>query len=335
MATGQPQRIRGYYTYFYGETDEPHDDRAPIFDAEPVDDPDSITPDERRHLFLDRTYPYAERMELEEYYDEKFPLQIELVKLQNWVKETGEKVILVFEGRDAAGKGGTIRRFMEHLNPRGARVEALEVPTTTQRGQWYFQRYLERFPTSGEIVLFDRSWYNRAGVEIVMGFCNDREYRQFLDDVPPLEQIWSRNGIRIVKMYFSVSQKEQKRRFDQREEDPLKQWKLSPVDLVAREKWDEYTVRKEVMFRRTHTDAAPWTVIKSDDKMRARINAMRHVLNAIPYEDKDESIVYEPDRLIVASSSDIWGVEEGEVSESTDFQRQIREHVAAEMARGR
>lgn len=309
MSDTESPKIHGYYTYFFGDTHEPPDERTPLFDTDPVVHPETVTAEERRRMFLGRTYPYAERMALEEYYRQKVPLQIELVKMQNWVKDSGQKVILVFEGRDAAGKGGTIRRFMEHLNPRGARVVALEVPTETQRGQWYFQRYVEQFPTSGEIVLFDRSWYNRAGVEKVMGFSTEAEYQQFLDDVPSLEQIWAKNGIRLVKMYFSVNRKEQQRRFDQRESDPLKRWKLSPIDIAAREKWDDYTTAKEIMFRRTHTDAAPWTVIKSDDKMRARINAMRHVLNSLPYEGKDESVVYEPDRLIVASAAEIYGVE--------------------------
>ncbi len=309
MTDDKTQRIRGYYTYFYGDTHEPPDERPPLFDADPVDNPDAVTPAKLRNMFLGSTYPYDRRMELEEYYEEKFPLQIELVKMQNWVKESGQKVIVIFEGRDAAGKGGTIRRFMEHLNPRGARVVALTVPTQEQRGQWYFQRYIEQFPTSGEMVLFDRSWYNRAGVEKVMGFSTDAEYHQFLNDVPLLERVWTHNGIRLIKLYFSVNRSEQKRRFQQRESDPLKQWKLSPVDIAAREKWDEYTTAKEAMFRRTHTDEAPWTVIKSDDKMRARINAMRHVLNVLPYEGKDESVAHAPDRLIVACADQVYGVE--------------------------
>ncbi len=330
MKSEKRQPIRGYYTYFYGDTHEPPDERPPLYDAEPVENPESITEEERRRLFLDRTYPYAQRMELEEYYTEKFPLQVELVKMQNWVKDTGQKVVLVFEGRDAAGKGGTIRRFMEHLNPRGARVVALSVPTQVQQGQWYFQRYVEQFPTAGEIVLFDRSWYNRAGVEKVMGFCTDEEYRQFLHDVPLVERVWVQSGIRLIKMYFSVNEKEQKRRFRQRESDPLKQWKLSPVDIAARGKWDEYTEAKERMFRRTHTPAAPWTVIKSDDKMRARINAMRHVLNVLPYDGKDDSVVYDTDPLIVASAGDIWGVEGDE--DASDQMRKTREHITAELA---
>jgi polyphosphate kinase 2 len=306
MASNNGQRIRGYYTYFYGDTHEPPDEPAPIPNANPVADPTAITPVELREMFLGNRYPYARRMNLEEYYDQKFPLQVELVKMQNWVKDTGQKVILLFEGRDAAGKGGTIRRFMEHLNPRGARVVALEKPSEVERNQWYFQRYVAQFPSAGEIVLFDRSWYNRAGVEKVMGFCSLQEYNQFLVDIPQLERIWTQNGIRLIKLYFSVGSQEQARRFHQRESDPLKQWKLSPVDIASRDKWDEYTIAKEEMFRRTHTDLTPWTVIKADDKMRGRINAMRHVLHVLPYAGKDGSVAHQADPLIVASASDIY-----------------------------
>ena len=309
MADKTGQRIRGYYTYFYGDTHEPPDDGAPIPSASPVADPSKLTREELSDLFRGPGYPYAERMDLEDYYDEKFPLQVELVKMQNWVKDTGQKVMILFEGRDAAGKGGTIRRFMEHLNPRGARVVALEKPSEVERGQWYFQRYVAQFPSAGEIVLFDRSWYNRAGVEKVMGFCTDEEHERFLLDVPQLERIWTLNGIRLIKLYFSVGSLEQKRRFDQRESDPLKQWKLSPVDLASRNKWNEYTAAKEEMFRRTHTAQTPWTVIKADDKMRARINAMRHVLNVLPYEGKDEAVAHTPDPLIVASAEQVYDVD--------------------------
>lgn len=304
-----PQRIRGYYTYFYGDTHEPPDEPAPIPSADPVADISSLSESEYRELFSGNRYPYAERMSLEDYYNEKFPLQVELVKMQNWVKDTGQKVVILFEGRDAAGKGGTIRRFMEHLNPRGARVVALERPSEVERNQWYFQRYIAQFPSAGEIVLFDRSWYNRAGVEKVMGFCTEEEEERFLLDVPQLERVWSLNGIRLIKLYFSVGSKEQARRFQQREADPLKHWKLSPVDLASRGKWDEYTEAKEEMFRRTHTDLTPWTLIKADDKMRARINAMRHVLHTLPYEDKDNSVAHTADPLIVADVDDVYDVE--------------------------
>ena len=204
-----------------------------------------------------------------------------------WVKENNERVVILFEGRDAAGKGGTIKRMMEHLNPRGARVVALEKPSESERGQWYFQRYIQHLPTAGEIVLFDRSWYNRAGVERVMGFCTDAEYEEFLIQAPEFESQLVRSGVRLIKFWFSVSQAEQQRRFKQRETDPLKQWKLSPVDVASFDKWDQYTRAKEAMFMATDRPEAPWTVINSDCKKRARLNAMRYVLESIPYSSKD------------------------------------------------
>jgi polyphosphate kinase 2 len=221
-------------------------------------------------------------------------------------------VVILFEGRDAAGKGGTIKRMMEHLNPRGARVVALEKPTEREKGQWYFQRYIENLPSAGEIVLFDRSWYNRAGVERVMGFCSATEYLEFLRQAPEMERMLVRSGIRLFKLWFSVSRGEQLRRFKSREHDPLKQWKLSPVDLASLDKWDDYTEAKEAMFFHTDTADAPWTVIKSDDKKRARINAMRYFLSQMPYPNKNLEVVAEPDQLIVGSAAEIY--EEGEHS---------------------
>ncbi len=209
-----------------------------------------------------------------------------MLKLQNWVRDSGEKVIFLFEGRDAAGKGGTIKRFMEHLNPRAARVVALEKPSEREMGQWYFQRYIQHLPTAGEMVFFDRSWYNRAGVERVMGFCSPSDYLEFMRQTPELERMLARSGIRLFKLWFSVSRGEQLRRFKKREHDPLKQWKLSPMDMASLDKWDEYTAAKEAMFFHTDTADAPWTVVKSDDKKRARINAMRHVLHSVPYTNK-------------------------------------------------
>src|SRR5271169_5020819 len=211
-------------------------------------------------------YPYDHRMPREEYEHLKRRLQIELLKLQQHGRRTGARHVIVFEGRDAAGKGGTIKRFMEHLNPRGARVVALEKPTPVERGQWYFQRYVQHLPTKGEIVLFDRSWYNRAGVERVMGFCTDAEHEEFLRQVPEFERNLTRSGVHLVKFWFSVSRDEQRRRFTERERHPLKQWKLSPIDLASLEKWDAYTEAKNDMFLATDIDEAPWTVIKSDCK---------------------------------------------------------------------
>ena len=244
-------------------------------------------------------YPYRNLMQRRNYEDYKYKLQVELLKLQAWVKETGQKVVIVFEGRDAAGKGGTIKRFMEHLNPRGARVVALEKPTELERGQWYFQRYVNHLPSSGEIVMFDRSWYNRAGVERVMGFCTKDEYSEFMRQVPEFERMLVRNGTHLIKFWFSVSREEQRRRFKERKVHPLKQWKLSPIDLASLDKWEDYTKAKESMFFHTDTADAPWTVIKSDCKKRARLNAMRYILHKLPYANKDVRLIGNLDSLIV------------------------------------
>lgn len=251
-------------------------------------------------------YPYLNLMSRKNYEKQKYHLQIELLKLQAWVKETGQKVVILFEGRDAAGKGGTIKRFMENLNPRGARVIALEKPTETERGQWYFQRYVQNLPTAGEIVLFDRSWYNRAGVERVMGFCNDDEYNQFMRQAPEFERMLTQSGIHLIKFWFSVSQKEQHRRFKERQVHPLKQWKLSPVDLASLDKWESYTKAKEAMFFATDTADAPWTVIKSDCKKRARLNGLRFILQKIPYAKKDLAKIGQVDPLIVGRAQTVF-----------------------------
>ena len=235
-------------------------------------------------------YPYKNLMARKTYEKQKYRLQVELLKLQSWVKQTGQKVVILFEGRDAAGKGGTIKRFMEHLNPRGARVVALEKPTEEERGQWYFQRYAKHLPTAGEIVLFDRSWYNRAGVERVMEFCTLEEYNEFMRQAPEFERNLTRSGIHLIKFWFSVSREEQLRRFKAREAHPLKQWKLSPIDMASLDKWEEYTKAKEAMFFYTDTVDCPWTVVKSDCKKRARLNAMRYVLHKLPYEKSLDEI---------------------------------------------
>lgn len=255
--------------------------------------------DELRAGWREGGYPYLNKMSRRRYEAEKYLLQVELLKLQAWVKESGERVVILFEGRDAAGKGGTIKRFMEHLNPRGARVVALDKPTDTERGQWYFQRYVRHLPTAGEIVMFDRSWYNRAGVERVMGFCTDDEYSDFMRQAPEFERHLVRSGIHLVKFYFSVSREEQRRRFESRRTHPLKQWKLSPIDQASLDKWDEYTKAKEAMFFNTDTADAPWTMIKSDCKKRARLNAMRFVLNKLPYTDKDHTQIGSLDSMIL------------------------------------
>ncbi len=264
----------------------------------------------KRNLPLVNSYPYRKRMGRTEYEARKQELQIELLKMQNWVKETGQRVVILFEGRDAAGKGGTIKRIMEHINPRGARIVALEKPSEQEAGQWYFQRYINHLPTAGEIVLFDRSWYNRAGVERVMNFCSSTDYLEFMRQAPDLERMLVRDGIHLFKFWFSVSRQEQLRRFQARRLDPLKQWKLSPIDLASLDKWDVYTEAKEAMFFYTDTADAPWTTIKSDDKKRARINAMLHILNSMPYPNKNLDVVCPPDPLLVGRATEIHEADE-------------------------
>jgi len=263
------------------------------------------TPEQVRIAFESGKYPYKARYGRRDYEGTKAQLQAELLKVQLWAQETGEKFVLLFEGRDAAGKGGTIKRFTEHLNPRLARVVALNKPTDEERGQWYFQRYINHLPTSGEMVFYDRSWYNRAGVERVMKFCSPSDYLEFMRETPELERMLVRSGIRLYKYWFSVTQDEQRRRFASRETDPLKQWKLSPIDKASLDKWDDYTEAKEAMFFYTDTADAPWTVIKSNDKKRARLNCMRHFLDSVDYPDKDLDLVGGPDPLIVGSAGHV------------------------------
>ena len=257
-----------------------------------------------KKLYKNGIYPYEKPMGRKEYEEAKAELQAELMKAQKWVKEEGQRIVALFEGRDAAGKGGTIKRFMEHLNPRYAKVVALEKPTDNELGQWYFQRYIQHLPTQGEMVFFDRSWYNRTGVELVMKFCTRHQYKEFLHHVPLIEKMFVETGITFFKFWFSVSRVEQARRFYSRQSHPLKQWKLSPIDRASLNKWDEYTKAKEAMFLHTDTPHAPWTVIKSDDKKRARINCLRHYLYSLDYPGKNKSIVQKPDPKIVLSASD-------------------------------
>ena len=265
-------------------------------------DPDAI-----RRLFENGEYPYERKIGRKVYERQKAELQVELLKAQEWVKTSGEKVLVLFEGRDAAGKGGTIKRFTEHLNPRGARVVALDRPTGRERSQWYFQRYISHLPAGGEMVFFDRSWYNRAGVERVMGFCTPNDYLEFMRQTPDLERMMVRSGIRLFKYWFSVTRQEQLRRFKAREHEPLKQWKLSPIDRQSFDKWKDYTEAKEAMFFHTDTADAPWTIVKSNDKKRARLGCLRHFLASLPYPDKDWHVVGQPDPLIVGSSADVIG----------------------------
>jgi polyphosphate kinase 2 len=246
------------------------------------------SPEQIKDLFRNGTYPYKTKIRKSSYEKHKEELQVELLKVQSWVKETGQRIVVIFEGRDAAGKGGTIKRFMEHLNPRAARVVALEKPTDHERGQWYFQRYVKHLPTEGEMVFFDRSWYNRAGVERVMGFCDSLEYLEFMRQVPDLERMLVRSGIRFFKFWFSVTHEEQDRRFQE-----------------SQGKWNEYTEAKEAMFFYTDTADSPWTIIKSDDKKRARLNCMQHFLSELDYPGKNRHVVRGPDPLIVGSSSQV------------------------------
>lgn len=230
------------------------------------------------------------------YFRELLRLQVELVKLQDWVVASGEKIVVVFEGRDSAGKGGTISRFTQRLNPRVCRVAALPAPNDREKTQWYFQRYISHLPAAGEIVLFDRSWYNRAGVERVMGFCSKEEYKEFFRSVPEFERMLVRSGIRLIKYWFSIQDAEQKFRFAARIHDPLKRWKLSPMDLESRRRWEDYTKAKEVMLKKTHIPEAPWWVVPADNKKKARLNCINHFLSQIPYEEVEQESVTLPER---------------------------------------
>jgi len=267
-------------------------------------DVEEIDPRIVERAFKSGNYPYNKKLKTKKYERELKLLQIELLKLQNWARETGVRMILVFEGRDAAGKGGTIKRFMEHLNPRHAHVQALSKPTETERGQWYFQRYINHFPTNGDMVLFDRSWYNRPGVERVMGFCEESDVARFFDETPRFEEMLVRSDIHIFKFWLTVGREEQLCRFHGRKNDPLKRWKLSPIDYASLNKWHEYTAARKEMFERTHTDAAPWTIIRSNDKKRARLNAIRVVLSHFDYAGKDHDVVGAVDDKIVHSGLD-------------------------------
>ena len=266
-----------------------------------VDDPILLGPDGLPVDTWQERYPYSERMSRSEYESLKRDLQVELLKAQDWIKSSGHKLVLVFEGRDAAGKGGTIKRFLEHLDPRGAEVVALSVPSDRERGEWFFQRYVRHLPSRGEMRFFDRSWYNRAGVERVMGYCTPAEYEEFLRTVPQFEAMLINAGTTLIKLWFSVSRREQIARFTIRRIDPVRQWKLSATDIASLDRWDDYTQAKLTMFERTSTELAPWNIVRSNDKKRGRINAMRHVLNVLPYEGKNLDVAVPPDPLIVGT----------------------------------
>jgi polyphosphate kinase 2 len=280
-----------------------------------ADDPVLVGPDGKPVDSWMEGYPYDTKLSQEHYEKEKRLLQVELLKAQDWIYSTGQRVIVLFEGRDAAGKGGTMKRFLEHLNPRYVDSVALSKPSEAEMGQWYFQRYVQYLPTKGRLVLFDRSWYNRAVVERVMGYCTDDEYEDFMIAGPEFERMITRAGIHLIKLWFSVSRREQVTRFAIRRIDPVRQWKLSPTDLASLDKWHEYTQAKKIMFERTSTAHAPWTVVRTNDKKRGRIEAMRYVLTQLPYPDKDTSVVRAPDPLIVGSPQDI----ATEVGEKDDY----------------
>ena len=251
-------------------------------------------------------YPYAKRLDVDDYEDQLQLLQIELLKLQGHIRQSHQRIVIVFEGRDSAGKGGCIARFMQHLNPRHARAIALTKPSETELGQWYFQRYVVHMPTSGDMVMFDRSWYNRAGVERVMGFCNDDQLADFLREAPQFEALLARDGIHLFKIYLTIGREMQLKRLHDRQHDPLKRWKLTPIDLAAIGKWDAYTEAKDEMFRFTHTTETPWTVIRSNDKRRARLEAIRHVLNRFEYAGKDDKAIGKVDERIIGSGPEFF-----------------------------
>ena len=276
-----------------------HKDRLQVFEEKVLQYSGNRSGEDSSVAPLPESYPYRTRISRNVYEKEKKKLQIELLKVQSWVKDSGSRIAAIFEGRDAAGKGGTIKRYMEHLNPRGARVVALEKPSDRERGQWYFQRYINHLPTAGEMVFFDRSWYNRAGVERVMGFCEPHEYLQFMRQAPELERMLVNSGMHLFKFWFSVSREEQLRRFISRRDDPLKHWKLSPVDIQSLDRWDDYTEAKNAMFFHTHTGDAPWVIVRSDDKKRARLNCIRYFLHQLDYPGKDVKAIGKVDEKIV------------------------------------
>ena len=266
------------------EVRDSYDEEYELIEADDLADGSSGTPD-------------ADKAARQSYFKELFRLQGELVKLQDWVQTSGERMVILFEGRDAAGKGGVIKRITQRLNPRVARVAALPAPNDRERTQWYFQRYVAHLPAAGEMVLFDRSWYNRAGVERVMGFCTDEQYEEFFRTVPEFEKMLGRSGIQLIKYWFSISDEEQHLRFLGRIHDPLKQWKLSPMDLESRRRWEEYTKAKEIMLERTHIPEAPWWVVQAVDKKKARLNCIHHLLEQMPYQETEHPAIVLPDRV--------------------------------------
>ena len=256
------------------------------------------------NAFQSGDYPHDKKLSRKKYEEELYSLQLELGKVQAWLQDTGERIVIVFEGRDAAGKGGTINAFRQYLNPRHAKVVALSKPSDTERGQWYFQRYACHLPTSGEMVMFDRSWYNRAGVEPVMGFCSPEQHKHFLKEAPQFEEMLVNDGIHFFKFWLNVGQEMQLTRFHDRRQNPLKSWKLSPIDIKALSKWDDYTDVRDMMLAQTHTKYAPWTIVRSNDKKRARLNAIKHFLQQIDYAGKDAKVIGKTDPEVLGSGPD-------------------------------
>ena len=267
------------------------------FDLDDKALPDAI----EENAFQSGDYPYDKKLSRKKYEEELYDLQLELGKVQAWLQDTGERVVIVFEGRDAAGKGGTINAFRDYLNPRHAKVVALSKPSDTERGQWYFQRYTCHLPTSGEMVMFDRSWYNRAGVEPVMGFCTPDQHKHFLEEAPQFEKMLVNDGIHFFKFWLNVGQEMQLKRFHDRRQNPLKSWKLSSIDIKALTKWDDYTSARDLMLEHTHTKHAPWTIVRSNDKKRARLNAIKHFLQQLDYAGKDAKVIGNTDSEILGS----------------------------------
>ena len=274
-----------------------------VFDVDQPDLPDWIEDE----ALKSGGFPYTKKLSQKKYNAELEQLQIELVKVQFWMQRTGERVMALFEGRDAAGKGGAIHATLSYMNPRSARVVALTKPTETERGQWYFQRYISHFPSAGEFVLFDRSWYNRAGVEPVMGFCTPEQYENFMEQAPQFEKLIEREGIRFFKFWLGTGQEMQLKRFHDRRHDPLKCWKLSPMAIAALNKWDDYTMKRDRMLKETHTGHAPWMVLHANDKRRARLNLIRHMLLSLDYDDKDLENIGKLDKKIIGSGPDFLG----------------------------
>ncbi|MCY0149753.1 polyphosphate kinase 2 [Hoeflea sp. G2-23] len=276
------------------------DGKKRVFDIDDPKLPDWV----EDKAFGSDNYPYEEKLKRKEYEKTLEALQVELVKVQSWLGETGHRVIAVYEGRDAAGKGGSIGATRAYMNPRAARIVALPKPTETERGQWYYQRYVDHFPTSGEFVLLDRSWYNRAGVEPVMGFCTPEQHRLFLEETPHFERMPVKAGIHMFKFWLNIGREMQLKRFHDRRHSALKSWKLSPMDIASLNKWDDYTEKRDQMLEATHTEHAPWTVVRANDKRRARINVIRTILTKLPYDGKDENVIGELDPAIVTDGPD-------------------------------